>query len=95
MSKSIGLIVARARENKGLTREQLAAKLKITPGYLAHVENDHLVRISDALLEGLAKHAGTKLGALNPLILRHNKRTTEWCRAYRAKVARAAKRKAA
>lgn len=40
MSKSIGKMIETKRVSKKMTREQLAKKLDITPGYLGQLEND-------------------------------------------------------
>lgn len=52
---TIGSIVKNRRQSKKLTRPQLAKKLKISAGYLAHVENDMGVWLSQELLAKLQK----------------------------------------
>jgi transcriptional regulator with XRE-family HTH domain len=81
MNATIGSILRAKRAKLKLTREQVAKRIKITPGYLGHLENDSHVRFSDELYKRLQKAIGVRI----PTQLRavHNKRASAWYRAYR------------
>ena len=82
--KTIGEIIRAKRESKGMSREQLARKIQISPGYLAHIENDNHVPISSRLEFEFKK----KLGLTNahaPLVEKQNKFAAKWYRNYRSK----------
>ena len=64
MSKSIGTMIETKREAKKQSREQLAKKLKITPGYLGQLENDSAsVYLSDRVCTALEKSLSIKIPA--------------------------------
>ncbi len=78
---SIGATIRKARETKKLTREQLAKKLKITEGYLGHIERDAPVRLSERVVKGISKSLSLKLPTIG--VNRHNDKSTRWYRNYR------------
>lgn len=78
---SIGNTIRMAREKKGLTREQIAKKLKITPGYFGHIERDAPVPISERLVLALKKFLGLRLNG--PMVERHNSTSKRVYRNYR------------
>jgi len=54
-------IVREIREAKGMTREHLAKKIKVTPGYLSGIEGGSLAHsISPRVEEAIAKVLGNK-----------------------------------
>jgi transcriptional regulator with XRE-family HTH domain len=89
--KTPGQQIRAARERKGLERPQLARKLGITPGYLAHLENDHPVRLSERL-RGKLGRVGIRIPACRAEA--HNTIASAWYRDYRASL-RKTSRKAA
>jgi transcriptional regulator with XRE-family HTH domain len=81
MSKTIGQTIVSKRESKGLTTAELAAKCKVSGGFLSHVEKDHCT-ISDDLYGALQKHLG--LTVSRAALTAHNESATQWMREYRA-----------
>lgn len=60
MKSTVGLLIRKARESRDLTREQAAKKIGISKGYLAILENDGHVRLSDDLIGKLVTKLGVK-----------------------------------
>jgi transcriptional regulator with XRE-family HTH domain len=71
MQKSIGYIVCRAREKKGLSREQLAKAIKISQAYISFVERDRPVWLSKKLVTSLSKRLRVTIPTT--LVEKHNK----------------------
>lgn len=57
-------MLKRLREAKGLTQEQLARKVGVSQGYLAHLESGGRTNPSLPLLRRLAKALKVKVGEL-------------------------------
>ena len=74
--KTIGKIIREKREINGLSRKQLARKIKITEGYLGHIERDGNVRISERLEHEFKRTIG--LNGFHSLIVKANKLTKKW-----------------
>lgn len=55
MQKSLGEVIRTAREKRHLDREALAKKLKITPAYLSHLENNAPVYFSERIVLAMNK----------------------------------------
>ena len=83
MSKSMGSLIRKARQRKGLSREQLAVKLRITGGYVGHLERDDDVRMSERVADQLRKAIGLRLP--DEMVHRHNVRALRNTRAYQAR----------
>lgn len=79
---TIGSIIIKARENKKITRAQLAKKLKISDFYIGHLERNDPVTLSDSMIDRLKKVLGPRLGALKKLQDRHNARVRRVRKAY-------------
>lgn len=80
MTKSIGDTIIKKREAKGLSREELAKKIKITPGYLGHVERNDLVQISPRLVAELKAAFDGSLRIGQGAINHHNEAVRKWKR---------------
>lgn len=77
---TIGKIIRTTREERELTRAQLAKKLAITPVYLGHLERDDPVRLSPRIVLCLKKHLGKKIGKIESLVDGHNYFVNMWRR---------------
>lgn len=78
---TLGSLIQASRFCTNLTRDQLAEKVGISSGYLAHLENDRPVPLSDILAFKLHKVIGVHF----PKKLRdaHNRRARSYYREYR------------
>lgn len=85
MKKSIGQIIRDARESQDMTREQLAKKLKITPGYLGHIERDDAVHVSDRIYAAVKKMFGSKVSGFTSMeVWKHNVKARTVYKKYRS-----------
>jgi len=87
MDTSIGKKVRTARESKHLTRDQLAAKLELSAGYLGHIERDAPVHISDRIVHAIKKVLGISIKPV--AIQKHNKKSKSWYKNYTDRAAEA------
>ena len=89
--KSIGSAIAEKSESKGLNRAQLAKRVKISTGYLSHIEKDH-ISLSPDLASRFEKALGVKFSKSD--LEKHNESAKQWLLKYRAdlKAKRAAKK---
>jgi XRE family transcriptional regulator of biofilm formation len=62
--KRLGKVIQRLRDDKGMTQRDLAAKAKVTPGYIAQLEMGLKKNPSLDVLQRLAKALGVKVGRL-------------------------------
>ena len=81
--KTIGKIIRAKREKLGLSRIELAGRIKVTPGYLGHLERDDLVHLSEHLEKKIEKVL--KVIINETIVDKHNEKAREWYRDYRAK----------
>lgn len=72
--KTLGTALRNQREKKTLSREQVARKLKITPGYLGHLETDNYVHVSERLKIAFHKMFGIPKKQIDELAEKANKR---------------------
>lgn len=75
--KSLGELVRAKREALGLSREQLAKKVKVTPVYIGHIERDAPVHFSERLETEIGKVLKLKL---SPYSEDQNARAREYYR---------------
>lgn len=70
MNVTLGFLIRNYREDKNLTRPQLAKRLSISPAYLGHLENDVAMPLSPRLFDLF----NNKLGLYLPrkLVESHN-----------------------
>lgn len=80
MSKTIGKTIRDAREKKNISRTGLAIKLKISSGYLAIIECDGPVWISERVLSGLNNLLKVKPSAYQ--VKSHNFRAAKYRRRF-------------
>ena len=74
--KTPGKTIRTAREAKGMTTEQLAKKIGISPGYLGHLERDSHVHLSDRVAAAVKKILGVRLVAA--AVKKHNDFARKW-----------------
>ncbi len=89
--KTPGKTIRTAREAKGMTTEQLAKKIGISPGYLGHLERDSHVHLSERLVAALKKALGIRLTA--KAVTKHNDFARNWNKRNSKKAEAKAKRK--
>lgn len=81
MGRTIGQVIKTARAESDMSREKLAAKLKISAGYLGHLECDNHVRLSDRVTKALRKFLKLKSTQLTDrLVETHNKKSAKYRR---------------
>lgn len=80
MSASIGSIIRSKREKLKLTREQVAKKIKISKGYLGHLENDSHVHFSENLALKISKVLKLSNAILKRRLKKFNEKSREWHR---------------
>lgn len=91
--KTPGKMIRTAREAKGMTTEQLAKKLDISPGYLGHLERDSHVHLSERVATALKKVLGIRL--VTAAVKKHNQWALNWNKKNTSKFApKASKKKA-
>lgn len=91
---TVGTCVRECREQKEMTRDQLAKRLKISKGYLSNIENDVPVSVSPRLIAGLKKtfNLGQSFMVnLEHITEKHNAKSRKWYKGFRDK-AKAAKK---
>lgn len=71
---TIGTVVRDARNAKNMSREALAKKLDITPQYLALIECDARVCVSERVLTILKKTLGKKIDTIKQGQVKRNNR---------------------
>jgi transcriptional regulator with XRE-family HTH domain len=64
--RRLSRVIQRLREQKGLSQRELAAKVKVTPGYIAQLEQGLKTNPSLTVLRSLAKALGEPLAKLLP-----------------------------
>lgn len=74
MKLTIGMILRSTREEMLLSREQAAKRLKISAGYLGHLERDSHVPLSIGLISRFSREYGPGMRMLEKLVLEHNKK---------------------
>jgi transcriptional regulator with XRE-family HTH domain len=79
-TKSIGFLLHSAREKKGLSRAQVAKKLKISTGYFGLLETNFPVYFSEKLQGKIAKTLQIPVGKLSGFAVNHNKRALTYHR---------------
>jgi ribosome-binding protein aMBF1 (putative translation factor) len=84
--KTIGTIVKLNREKLGLTRVDLAKKLNVHKGYIAHIENDDPFHVSESMAHSIEKELNIeKAHPISDLIDQNNVQVKNWSRLYRKK----------
>lgn len=73
MRKTIGNLIRRAREKKGLTREEAAKKIGISPRYFGFLEGDRYAHISPKTLKSMQHKIGLT-NRLGNLVEKNNNR---------------------
>jgi len=64
MARRLGAMIRRLREEKGWTQEKLAARAKVTQGYIAHLEAGTRQRLSLEVADRLARALGVGVANL-------------------------------
>lgn len=76
---TVGNMIKNARIRNNLDRAEAAKKLKITTSYIAHLERDDPVRLSDGLIDKLVEKIGVTKN-IKRLQNKHNKRVLRFRR---------------
>lgn len=88
MKITLGWLVRGKREILGLSRPQLARKLRITKEFLGHVENDAPVHLSDRLANRLVAQLSIGPARMTALKKKWDARRNRWKRANRKSLKR-------
>lgn len=79
---TVGSMIRSKREAKKLTREKLAIKMGISPGYLGHIECGSHVHFSEKLKKKAEKALSIKIPQKSVDAV--NEKSRRWYKAYRA-----------
>ena len=84
-NRTIGTIVKSARILRTLSLHDLAKRVKVTPGYISHIERDDPVHLSERLAKCLEKELKITARRITNLMWQHNVHALRYDRTRRKK----------